>query len=431
MNSESRKAFFRQSGWMVLATGIGGVFMSAVHPVTAKIEDYALFAVLLRCLIPLGIPTAGLQIVFAQQAAAAIEESQVEQLRRTARSVMAVLFFGWLALAAFLFFAQDSVLRFLQINNARALWTTMLVVLVSLWLPVLRGILQGRQNFMALGWAGILDGAGRLLAASIIVKILHGGAAGAMASAVFGQLTVLAACLWWGRDVFTGRTSAFQWRVWFKRLIPLTFGFGALLFVQSADLIYVQSVLSGEQVRFYTPVNVIGFALVQFTGPMVAVMFPKVVRSLARTEKTDALKLTFFTTAAVGIAAALVCTILPELPFRVLYFTRPEFWKSAPLVPWFVWCMVVTTLANVLIGNLLAREKFSIVPSLVVIGLAYGLTLFLLRNYLKSLPPFDALQRVVLTLGGFNLALLAVAAWFTWHKAALTPVFGSKEAAAR
>ena len=147
---------------MVLATAVGGVFMSAVHPVAAKIEDYVVFAVLLRCLIVLGIPTAGLQIVFAQQAAAAIDELHAQQLRRTARSVMAGLFVGWLGLAALVFLAQDSILAFLQIKNVNALWMTMLVVLVSLWLPVLRGILQGHQNFMALGWAAILDGVGRL-----------------------------------------------------------------------------------------------------------------------------------------------------------------------------------------------------------------------------------------------------------------------------
>jgi len=411
---------------MVLATGIGGVFMSLVHPVAAKIEDYTVFAVLLRCLLPLGIPTAGLQIVFAQQSAAAVDELHLRQLRRTARAVMGGLFLGWLLFAGLIFLTQDQVLGFLKIKDMSVVWMTLLVVLVSIWLPVLRGVLQGNQNFMGLGWAAILDGAGRLLGVYIIIRMFRGNSAGAMGSAVLGQFVVLMACLWWARDIFKGEASAFQWRAWFKRLVPLTLGFGALLFVQSADLIYVQSILSSEEVKFYTPVNVIGFALVQFTGPIVAVMFPKIVRSVARTEKTDALKLTFVTTALVGVTAALACTIVPELPFRILYFTKPEFWKSAPLMPWFVWCMVLTTLANVLIGNLLAREKFSIVPLLVLVAIAYGVTLFLLRDYFRALPGLDALKGVIVTLGVFNLALVSVAAWFSWHKKPATPISGSK-----
>ena len=189
---------------MILATAAGGVLMSAVHPVTAKIDEYATFAVLLRCLVALGIPTAGLQIVFAQQAAAAIDELHLEQLRRTARAVMGGLFVGWLLLAVVVFQTQNSILALLNIKNANALWMTLLVVLVSLWLPVLRGILQGHQNFMALGWTAILDGAFRLGSVSVIVLLLHGQAAGAMGSAALGQFAVLLACLWWSRDIFKG-----------------------------------------------------------------------------------------------------------------------------------------------------------------------------------------------------------------------------------
>ena len=139
--------------------------------------------------------------------------------------------------------------------------------------------------------------------------------------------------------------------------------------------------------------------------------------------------MTFATTAAVGCAAALGCTLMPVLPLRVLYFTEPDYWKSAPLVPWFVWCMVFTTLANVLIGNLLARQRFVIVPWLVVISIGYGLTLFLLKDYLRTLPAFDAFKRLLLTLGGFNLALLVVAAWFSWHDKPITAPSGSRAAA--
>src|SRR5688572_11509777 len=111
MNSESRKAFFKQSGWMVLATTAGGVFMSAVHTVTGKIdtEEYGVFVTLLRCLIVLGIPTAGLQTVFAQQTAAAVTDSQMQQLRRTTRSVMVALFGAWALMALAIFAGQSSL----------------------------------------------------------------------------------------------------------------------------------------------------------------------------------------------------------------------------------------------------------------------------------------------------------------------------------
>jgi O-antigen/teichoic acid export membrane protein len=379
----------------------------------------------------LGIPTAGLQTVFAQQAAAAVTDAQIHQLRRTTRSVMVALFLGWMLMAVAIFAFQRPILGLLKINNATALWMTLLVVLASLWLPVMRGILQGQQNFMAFGWAAILDGVGRFIAICIIVLAFKGQAAGAMGAALLGQFGTLAVCLWWTRDILKGTGSSFHWHEWFGRLTPLTLGFGALLFIQNADVIYVQSIFSKQESPFYMAPAVIGFALVQFTGPLVAVMFPKIVRSVARSETTDALKLTFATTVVVGGLAAFTCTIFPELPIRILYFTKPDFLKSAPLVPWFVWCMLFTTLANVLIGNLLARQKFSIVPWLVVITVAYGITLFFLKDTLKPMPAFDAFKRIVQTIGIFNFALLVVAAWFTWHKRQPTPISTEKVVAAR
>jgi O-antigen/teichoic acid export membrane protein len=304
----------------------------------------------------------------------------------------------------------------LKIENPLAIWMTMLVVLTSLLLPVFRGILQGEQNFMGMGWVAICDGLGRFIAVCVIVLLLSGRAAGAMTGAFLGQIGALAFSVWWTRDILQGVASSFRWRNWFGKLVPLTLGFGTLLFLQSTDAIYVQSIFSKDDSAFYMAPALIGFALVQFTGPLVAVMFPKIVSSVARSENTDALKLTFGTTALVGVVAAIVCTIVPWLPLRILYFAKPELLKSAPLVPWFVWCMLFTTLANVLIGNLLARQKFKIVPWLVVVAIGYGVALYLLKDHLKTLPAFVGFKRVVQTLGAFNFALLVIATWFSWHK---------------
>ncbi|MEO5804113.1 MAG: hypothetical protein ABIR24_11350, partial [Verrucomicrobiota bacterium] len=253
MNPESRKAFFKQSGWMILATTAGGVFMSAVHTVVGKIEaeEYAVFVTLLRCLIVLGIPTAGLQTVFAQQAAAAVTDPQVQQLRRTTRAVLTALFGVWAVMALAVFAGQNSLLNLLKIENATALWMTMLVVLAAVWLPVLRGILQGQQNFMGMGWIAIWDGVGRFVAVCLIVLVLKGQAAGAMSAALFGQLGALVLCLWWTKDVLKGPGSPFCWRDWFGRLTPLTLGFGVLLFIQNADVIYVQSIFSKDDSPYY------------------------------------------------------------------------------------------------------------------------------------------------------------------------------------
>jgi O-antigen/teichoic acid export membrane protein len=350
----------------------------------------------------------------ASSSPSSLTEHQHRQLAATTRTVAAACFFLWLVLAVIVLAAQGFIVDTLKVRNPAAIWVTMLVVLVSLMLPIIKGLLQGRQDFMGLGWVAILDGLGRITTLTVIVLVLGGQAAGAMTGALLGQLTSLGVGLWFCRDILREPGAGFVWKPWLQRVIPLTLGTGALLFLSSSDAIYIQSIFPANQSPFYAPGALVGFALVQFTVPLAAVMFPKIVRSAARAEKTDALKLTLATTAILGILAALASTLLPKLPLQILYAKKPEFWAAAPLVPWFVWCMLFFTLANVLVGNLLAREKFGIVPWLVILAGAYGVALGLLKDHLLTLPYLDAYRLLVQTMGAFNIVLFLLAIWFTW-----------------
>src|SRR5436190_14299259 len=101
---EHRFAFFRQSGWLVVATIGGGFFMTLVQsaaqqmpkdPVTGDTQ-YGLFAALMTALGQLSIPALGLQTVFAQQAVGAVDEERRAALAGTVRGVVKVLFAFWL-----------------------------------------------------------------------------------------------------------------------------------------------------------------------------------------------------------------------------------------------------------------------------------------------------------------------------------------------
>jgi hypothetical protein len=108
------------------------------------------------------------------------------------------------------------------------------------------------------------------------------------------------------------------------------------------------------------------------------------------------------------------------LPLQLVY--EKSYLVIKPLVPWFAWCMLPLTLSNVLISNLLAREKFAVVPLLVSVAIAYGLTLLAispllgLTHHLSQAEQLAAFKTVVQILGGFSLLLLAVSAYFTWRK---------------
>src|SRR5262249_39914065 len=143
---------------------------------------------------------------------------------------------------------------------------------------------------------------------------------------------------------------------------------------------------SPSETEYYGAVSIVGIGLVTFTTPMAAVMFPKLARSVAQSQRSDSLLLAVGGTAVLGLLGALTCTILPALPLWIMFYNRPYLWTAAQLVPIFMWCMLPVTMANVLVGNLLARRDFRAVPWLVAIAAGYG---FELNRYLSGVSHAD------------------------------------------
>lgn len=406
--------FFRESGWMVIATTFGGVLMYAVHMVARRMpkEEYGLFTALLQTVALISIPAVGLQGVFAQQAAGSMTPVHERELAGVFRGVMRAIFFLWLALALAAFIFKDRIMAALQISNPAALWMTVAVGLVVLWRPVVQGVLQGRQNFLWLGNVMIADGIGRFGTVCIIVGLLGHFAAGGMFSVFIGMVVVMFVGGWLCRDCLHGEALPMHWGNWLRRVGPLTLGLGAGVFMLAADMVFVQKFFSKETTGFYAAAGMIGRALVYFTTPIATVMFPKLARSRATGEKSNALALALGITALMGAGAAGMCTLFPSLPLRVVY-DQSFLVVSTPLVPWFAWCMLPLTLATVLLNSLMAHSRFDAVPWLLAVAAGYGVTLYLRLSAIPALGT-EHFPVVIQTLGIFSLILLGVCSWFTW-----------------
>jgi len=431
-----RFTFFRQSGWMMMATVAGGAFMWAVHPLLQKPVDqvqlgaiteflksfihdplpkpvYGLFNALLSLLVIMSIPGTGLQTIFAQQAAAAIDDTSERQLRGTVRTVLAATALIWVIWVVAVFALRKNIISALNITDPAALWIIMLVGLPILWVPVLSGLLQGRQNFLLLGWMSILPGASRCFTVLLIVRILGAGLTGAVIAVLVGAIVPLVILLWRSSSDLRGPREPVPWVPWLRRVVPLTLGLGAITFVLQADMLVVRKFFPSQS-GFYSAASIIGKALVLFTVPLAAVMFPKVVQSAARAERTDVLAQALGATALMGAGAALFCTIFPGLPLRLVYDS--SYLVIKPVVPWFAWCMLPLTLSNVLINNLLARARFAVVPWLVILAGVYCGTLVLVARHLLAADQLTAFTTIVQVIGGFSLILLALLIYFTWRK---------------
>lgn len=413
-SSESHGTFFRQGSWLILATGLSGAFMLATQVVAQRwmvASEYLLFFVLLRFYLFLGVPSIGLQTVFVQETAAAVTAERQLLLTGSARALLRATLYLWLGVGVGTWLTQHWLLEALKIPSAGALWATIGMGLGCLWGPILRGVVQGRQDFGGLGAALILDGAGRFTAVTLIL-LLGGQAAGGMTGALLGLTAATGLCAWRVRDVLRGPVGPFAWRPWLRRVIPITFGAGTVLLFTTVDVIYVHRLFPGAE-QLYMPAAMVGLALMVYAMPIAQVMFPKVARSAALTGQSRAMVLALMATGAGGAVGAVVCTILPELPLRLVYFSKPDFWAAAPLVPWFAWALLPLTMANVLINSLLAREQFGVVPWVVAVGVLFLGALYFGRGWMTSLEPLTAFRCLLSLTGGCGVLLLVAAARFT------------------
>jgi hypothetical protein len=423
MEVKKEHGFLRQSSWMVITTFVGGILMTLVHTVAAKMDgsgksgegEYSTFVTLLRLLIYFGIPTVALQSIFARQAAAVTNEEQEQRLIATVRAVLFGTFLIWLVCAVVVLVELRPISRLLGISNPASLYFMLAICLLGLWVPIVKGLLQGHHQFFGLGWVAISDGLGRFTVMLVVILIFGGKAAAAMFAVLAGQLASISIGAWLTRSTWSARSKvAFDLKGWLLGALPLTLGMGTILAMSSTDMLFVKSVLDKtNQTGLYSGAMLTGFAIIQFIAPVALVMFARVAKSAARSEGSASLGLTLKATISFGVLAGIGCTLLPSLPLRVIYFSTPEMWKAAPLVPWFAWALLPLTVANVLIQNILAHGRFKVVYWLVLVPLGYIVALHLQKPALIAMAPFDAFVRVIQTLGVASLVLCLLAGWFS------------------
>lgn len=406
-------AFFRQSGWMVLATTLSGGLFYAVHFFAGRRmhpDEYGVFTTLLQVLNQMAIPAVGLQTVFVQQAALTESEPQRRKLAGAVRSVLRATFGLWVVAALVVWAFQGQLLADYKIRNPAALWWTVGLGLVSLWQPVMAGMLQGRQNFLWLGLVPVVSAGTRLVLVAVIVWGLGGQAAGAMGGVLLSMLIALSVGAWQTWPLWRGAAAPFDWKPWLRQVVPLTLGMGTSTFMFTVDMLAVQRFLPESGV--YAAAAMIGRALVFLVAPLTWVMFPKIVRAAARSERTDVLAQALGATALLAGAAAVGCTLFPELPIRIVQ--GEKYLAAAPLVRWFGWCIIPLVVSTVLVNNLMARQRYRAVPWLVAVSVLYLAALWQPFGHASHL-------RVIHTLGVFGLLYLAVCLYFSLVKQGPTP----------
>jgi O-antigen/teichoic acid export membrane protein len=371
--------FFRQSGWLMIATIVSGIMALGVHFLNKLIDEaeYAKFGVLL--MLVACVPTIPLQMVFTHQAAATLAKNRIRQLAGMIHRAWVWTFVIWLVAAVGVAIFHQQIEDAWHLTGSAGLYITMTAILASIWSPLFTGVLQGRQDFFWYGWSVIVGGILRVVGAAALVIIFHMGATGMLAGALAAVAASGVICMWRTRDLWGQAPEPFNAREVFSQILPLVLGFGVCQFLFTTDTMYATPHFSGTQMKDYIAAGTLSRALLWLVLPMAAVMFPKIVHSSVKREKSNLLGVVILGTAILGVLSAAGLCLVGPIVVRIV-FKAGNVAQTTALLPWYVGAMIPLALANVLANDLLGRARFKAVPFMIVLALAYGFTLPYLLN---------------------------------------------------
>jgi len=383
---------------------LGVHFLNKILP-PGEYSNFGVLVMVVACL-----PTMPLQMVFAQQTASALAENRERRLIGMIRWTWFWTFVIWIIVAVLAMIFEKQIVSGWKLSSSAPLYATVFAILVSMWLPLFAGVMQGRQDFFWYGWATIAGGVLRVAAAAAAVIVFHSGASGMLWGATIGVGMASFIVVWRTRDfwIWGQRSEPFDSKALFKQIMPLILAFGVCQFLFTTDTMYAQAFFQTNEMKSYVAAGTLSRALLWLVLPISSVMFPKIVHASAKKEKNNLLAIVIVGTAvlaAIGVAG--LCIVGP-LVVRIVY-TSGVITSTVALLPWYAGAMIPLALANVLVNDLMARGRFKVVPWMLVIGVGYAFTLpYMLRHHPGQMTV------VLQTLGVFTTLLFLVCAWFTW-----------------
>jgi hypothetical protein len=193
-----------------------------------------------------------------------------------------------------------------------------------------------------------------------------------------------------------------------REATPLMFGFGACQFLFTSDTMFAKPYFTDGEMKPYVLAGTLSRALLWVVMPLATVMFPKLVHSRVKSEKSNLFGLVVLGTAVLSVCGAVGLWIVGPYVVRFMA-SAGDVAGTMALIPWYAGAMVPLAMANVLVNDLLARGRFKVVPFMVLLAAAYCI---ILPQMLSHFP--GHIELVLQTLAIFNLLLFGLCALFTW-----------------
>ena len=283
------------------------------------------------------------------------------------------------------------------------------MILLALLRPVVGGMLQGQQRFVAFGSTRSIHAVGRLAAGVLLISLGGGALAAIAAFPIGGALALLGGLLFLGIAVWRPGTPPQKtlWRDAFRLSAAAFVGFAAYMSMMNSDLIWVNRSFSGETAGAYASAVLLRRVMALLPGAVLVVMYPRVVRRVSRGQLPDSI---------LWKAAAVICASTITLTGFYAFFAPAivqvafgqAYGAAAPLLGWMGVGMLGYGLASIWMNLYLATRPLPYVVLLATMAILQHVLLSSFRESVYQATAIFVAAGWVLALGGLLIYMLVL-----------------------
>lgn len=325
-----------------------------------SVVDYGVLNTLFSLFMILSMPAGTLQTVVTKFVAQFYGRKEFDQ----AKSFL--LIFGKRVIAfgiLFLLFFVAAIPRiagFLKISSHSLFIITGFLLFLSIISPVLGGVLQGAQKFLAMAINGMF-GATLKLILGIILVLAGFKVMGALLGVILAAfLAMILAFFQLPQELMLANKvhlSGLRVTSVYKYSVPVFFSLLSLMILTNSDMILVKHFFSPEQAGFYSVAQMVGKIILFLPAVIVVVLFPKMSEAFSQQRSVlPLLKKGLAITGILSVTAGIFCGLFPGLVLKAL--TGKEAVEAIRLVPFFCIAMPLYALTILFVFYNLAIHRF-------------------------------------------------------------------------
>jgi len=325
-------------------------------------EEYGVLVPLLGLVILFSMPAMALQMTIVKKTSVCMARENyggIEHLfGKTTRWFLALGAFYFAAFIA----AAPFIRSFFKIEDTALIIILALIAVISLVMPVVRGILQGMQKFKWLGLNLLLDAVLRL--GTLVLFIALGfGVRGALLTTFVSALCAYGAGIFMLSFLFKYKEKQ-QPEIQIGEIVsyalPVFLSSTAYSLLGYMDVFMVKHFFAEHDAGLYSATSIIGKAFLFFPGAVAMILFPKVSRSFElNTSTSSMLYKSLGLTAAISAVAIAFCYLFPDFVIGLLF--GGEFKGIAPVVKIFGAAILPLVLINIVMNYCLAIHRYAMI----------------------------------------------------------------------